>query len=361
MLNIDRLRLTNPERIDDSSEILWKALVIAQESADTAEIAFCLHAYGRSLSWSLKLTAAISIFDQTLAYCERIKDDFYLAYTYYRLSFCYSILGNSQVALENTRRGLEIARRIGNDYVIAWNLDSQAFALIKMGRLDDAIQNFKEEIPIRERLGDQQGIVWAIAWQGLVTFYLGNFQKALNLSRTAVETARELNDQASIGLAYAVHGWVLASLGRNPDGKRFSAEALLLLTGSNLTAWAVAQFAWVYTHCQDGDLQSVKENFLSALQRYWELNNHRLVVSMLPVWGCVLAREDKFNEAAELLSLTLHHPSRYRGWLDKDPLVFMLAAMLRADLGEEQFMQAWQRGRQLDFEQVIANVLAGEL
>lgn len=360
MLNIDRLRLTNPERIDDSSEILRKALAIAQESGETAEIAFCLHAYGRSLSWSLKLTTAISIFDQTLAYCARIKDDFYLAYTYYRLSFCYSILGNSQVALENTRRGLEIARRIGNDYVIAWNLDSQAFALIKMGRLDEAIQNFNEEIPIRERLGDQQGIVWAIAWQGLITFYLGNFQKALNLSRTAVETARTLNDQASIGLAYAVHGWVLASLGRYPDGKRFSAEALLLLTGSNLTAWAVAQIAWAYTHCQDGDIQAVKENFLSALQRNWEFNHHRLVVSMLPVWCFVLARESKHEEALELLSLALHHPARYRGWLEQELLIPELKTLLADAISERNYSAAWGRGQQLDLELVINKIL-GEI
>ncbi len=64
-----------------------------------------------------------------------------------------------------------------------------------------------------------------------------------------------------------------------------------------------------------------------------------------------------FAHAVELLALAFTHPKSATGWMEKWPLLTRLRESLLNDLGEETFNAAWERGKQLDLETVVGELL----
>jgi predicted ATPase/DNA-binding CsgD family transcriptional regulator len=361
MLNIDKLRVTNPDRIENSRAVILACLEAAQRNDEQAEIAFCLHALGRSLSWTRDFSEAISIFERTIEYCDQIGDDFYKAYSYYRIGFCSHLMGNLEQARESNETGLLIARKTGNDYVAAWILDSQGLILHTLGQIDKADEYLREEIQIRERLGDKQGIAWATAYLGLMTFFQGQFQDAKKYSLTAIEYSEDINYQAVLGLAYSIHGWILAGLGDYTTARSYSEKALELYTVSTVTNYGIAKFALAYSTCLNGDIQLAKVHYCDAIREFQHIGNEHKIVSSLVVMAVILAREGKYVTATELLALALNHPVRLRGWVERELLVDELMTILHKAMDAGDFARAWDHGKQLEYEMIVENFVHGNL
>jgi hypothetical protein len=59
----------------------------------------------------------------------------------------------------------------------------------------------------------------------------------------------------------------------------------------------------------------------------------------------------------ELLALAFHHPASPRGLLEKWLLFIRLRAELEAELGPEIYAAAWERGRALDFQAALTELM----
>jgi hypothetical protein len=78
----------------------------------------------------------------------------------------------------------------------------------------------------------------------------------------------------------------------------------------------------------------------------------------LALLGMHWADEGEHVRAAEMLGLALSHPAAPRGWLDRWPLLAQKQILLRAELGAEAYDAAWERGRSLDWDVAVEQVLA---
>jgi hypothetical protein len=65
----------------------------------------------------------------------------------------------------------------------------------------------------------------------------------------------------------------------------------------------------------------------------------------------------RHERAAELLSLYVHHPDTPPWALQRDALVTSLHTRLQTELDSTAFNAAWERGKQLDLDTVIAALL----
>jgi tetratricopeptide (TPR) repeat protein len=356
MLKIDKYRVVDLDALKGAGKIIESCLGVARQSGDKSEIAYCNYALGRAEMWMQNVSNAISIFEESLDYSEQINDDFLTAYIYYRLGFCYYLQGEQNKSIDCSEQGLEIARRTGNHYVAAWILNGLAGLIVALGRLEESKQCLLDAISINEELEDKQGAAWSTANLGLLTFRQGKFIEALEISKAAIDLSRDFRDRATTGLTLAVHAWILAGMGETSQSRSFAEEALSQ-GGISHYVPVIARFALAYSACLDGDFKLVKENLFFAIREFQQRGYNNSVISCLPIVAMVLVNEGRNEEATELLALTLTHPMRFSGWLEKDLLVSVLSKKLKDVLDEDTYSAAWDRGKQLDFDTVVQKII----
>jgi DNA-binding CsgD family transcriptional regulator len=108
----------------------------------------------------------------------------------------------------------------------------------------------------------------------------------------------------------------------------------------------------------EGEYQAARRHFQTLLKRTMATSNRPLCLAIcLPVGVLMLAHEGEKQRAVELLGLAFSHPMSATGWLEKWPLLTRLSTQLEAELGVETYTMAWERGKTLELEAVIAGML----
>jgi ATP/maltotriose-dependent transcriptional regulator MalT len=77
----------------------------------------------------------------------------------------------------------------------------------------------------------------------------------------------------------------------------------------------------------------------------------------LPLAATLTARATQPERAVELLGLAYAAPPALTGWLEKWPLLNRVRYQLEAQLGEEAFNAAWERGQAMSLEAVVGTLL----
>jgi hypothetical protein len=85
------------------------------------------------------------------------------------------------------------------------------------------------------------------------------------------------------------------------------------------------------------------------------------MTACLPAAAMIMAQEGHAERAVELVALALQQPQMAVGWLKKWPLLADFQATLRESLGEDVYQTAWERGKTLEIEAIVADLLQTEV
>jgi predicted ATPase/DNA-binding CsgD family transcriptional regulator len=361
MIHIDMARSKDRREVEEAKQGIVDALSVAREREDLFEIMFCLNGVGRADMWLNNLGLARSTLEDALKMAERLHEEFYQAYILFRLGLCSVFMGDREASLRYSRKGLEIARKTGNLYVAAWCLSTIGTRLAKAGELASAIESHREAIRIHDELGDRQGSVWDKAFLALDHFYEGEFQRANRICRGALAEAREISHPGTLGMVLAIYSRIQVEV-NDVQGAIRSAEEALPLTEARPLGPGAARFGLAYATCIDGDPQVVREHITYAIPYFYRFFGYiGDTLGCLAVVGMLLAREDRFRRATELLGLIESHPSRPAGWLDRSWIVAELRDRLSSALDDEAYRRAWEQGSRLELDSVMANITGGKL
>ncbi|MBZ0277330.1 MAG: hypothetical protein K8I60_14390, partial [Anaerolineae bacterium] len=72
--------------------------------------------------------------------------------------------------------------------------------------------------------------------------------------------------------------------------------------------------------------------------------------------ACVYAHDGQPERALELLGLAIRHPLSPEWWGEREPLVLRLLDELKNALSPEVYAEAWERGKALDLDAVVAEL-----
>jgi predicted ATPase len=360
MLNIDLIRLSQPDLLQPAIENIELALSIARQYSDNAEIAFCIFALGRANMYIGKRLEAITLFEESLDQFIQLGDLFYQGYTRYRIALCYEFLQDIKQAVEHSRLALKTLRSSGNHYVTAWALILLSGHVSELDSIEEGIKYHREALAIWDELEDTQGKAWGTTLQALFTFYLGKFKAAKKLSKQGILFSNDVRHQPTTWWVNSIHALILAGSGDYYRAKEFGDEAQRAL-GPTLTYPTFATLALAYANCIDGDLQSVKVSIQEAIRGLWRNNYSNTVVNGLSVLSMILLRENRPEKAQEVFALVLHEPLRLNGWWDQDPLVREVERRLREALSEEAYAEASARGKNLDLKGFVEDVLENRI
>lgn len=105
------------------------------------------------------------------------------------------------------------------------------------------------------------------------------------------------------------------------------------------------------------DYHSAKAHVSSALTAATALRVPAFMTLCLPVAAIILAHEADTERALELIALASTHAASTPAWMKKWPTLAQLQADLRDELGEEACHELWERGRLLDLDTAVQQLL----
>jgi DNA-binding CsgD family transcriptional regulator len=90
----------------------------------------------------------------------------------------------------------------------------------------------------------------------------------------------------------------------------------------------------------------------------WGIMTQTMLASLLalPAQAVVMAHRGFSERGVELLGLAFRFPSSLTGWMSNWPLLTRLRTDLEAELGPEKYAAAWERGKGLNLDTVIADL-----
>lgn len=325
------------------------ALDVAQCQGNDAEIAFCLLERGMHYAHRLDFAHALSDLQGSLNIYRCLEDRFWMARSVEFLAWTAETSGDWDAANEHINLGLRLARELGNQYYQHRFLFYAGWAACYYGRYEDAERELQEASAIAKVMGFRVLAADSAGSFGFLAFLRGDFQQARAWITEDLEAVVQVKALGEQGFAMIVLAHIACVEENYHEGKQYAEEALALVKPHPprerfiarvlaMAACGLGEYDQARTHLR---MLLVQETCPGA--RLW----------FIPACAILLARDGNLERAAELLGLSFTHPSSATGWLEQWPLLTRLRVQLAAQLGEQAYTAAWERGSHLGLDTVI--------
>lgn len=207
----------------------------------------------------------------------------------------------------------------------------------------------------KEALGTKTTLM--AAWRSLM---MGDFENASALAENIAhaEHPKKPEEEAT---AFALMG-ILA--GVNEDYARSSELTTAGVNlvqhqpdGQSIIAQSFCNISLAITKCGDGDYQLATEAITKAVQLASEMRIPAFIMLCLPVASIILAHEAEFEKAVQIAALAYTHPASTPTWMQNWRLLMDSLTAMRAELGDEEFGQAWDQGTKSSLDAVLEDVM----
>ena len=141
-----------------------------------------------------------------------------------------------------------------------------------------------------------------------------------------------------------------------PRSQQLLQEARFLAIDGVKAGWSELGLAMLA--CGRDDFASAREHLQKMLAQQPVLGSYYIAPCFL-VMALILMDEGDVVSGIEIISLTLHHPEiAIMARLSEEwPLVSRIQTRVKANLGENVYATAWERGKLLSFDNVVQSLL----
>ena len=341
---------------------IGKALTIAQQRDDVTEIGLGLCAMGNIARANNRIDVALDYHEQSLIYFRQLDDPFYTADALAQLAACYQAIGDFEKSQYYGNQSLDLRKEI-DDYIgIFWCLIMQASHLLWVGAYDEARHSLSEALNVI--LADNADNEFALpharanrfcnqlacTWLGIIALLQGDHETA--------QMCYEVVDPGELQLTKFIGNYsplLLPGLYTTLNGNYATGKQLLSWVHAGLVNewWLDTPFSeWglALVHVGLGNMDQAQEHIKVVLQVGLSQHSNMLLSLALPIQALILARQGDNQRAIALLGLAFNPSGSATRWMEKWPLLDRLMAQLKAELGENAFAEAWDRGSKLDLE-----------
>ncbi len=266
-------------------------------------------------------------------------------------------LGEYDMARSELERSLELHRSTGNPTGIANCLDHLGVVARDTGDHETARRCFQESYERFQNLGIPLMRAYVTNHLGGAIAQSDGFEKAIPYFEQSIALGQELGERRIV--AYTRFDWSSFLLGKGDlpaarlmlEQSLASFQAVQDAFGSILTQVALAQIA-----VQSGENSKARQLYSEALHASREINNLRLVSSVLLEWGQMLSTTDPELSVA-IFSFVQTLPA------DVSEVTFNIGeqlASIQTRLAPEVFAVAQKRGQTATLEQIADRLLLGD-
>jgi len=264
--------------------------------------------------------ATVAFAEESLAICREVRDKPGIASALIKLGNAATEAGDYPTASGFLEEALTIWRELEDKHGTARALISLGWTALRPGDTHLANERLEEALALSRELGDTRSIGFELSGLGEVAMRQGDYARATRLIEESLELRRQLGNKWGVGVSLGMLSWVAM---REGDWDR-----------------AVARL---------GESLEVRREIGDKGGSAWCLE--RLAE--------VALAQGKPEKAVRLLSAASAQRMSIGSVIDPvdQPEYESMRTSLRAELGEEKFVVAWNEGRALTLEQAIAYAL----
>jgi tetratricopeptide (TPR) repeat protein len=225
---------------------------------------------------------------------------------------------------EAGRKIFKIATEIDDKWLLAVSLIQPGMSAFRQQDYGEARRHMEASLEEFEALGDAIYSSFPLLGLGNVSFALGEYTQANEYYLRCLKTAKELG-----------FGWAIV------NATRYLGRVALSM----------------------GETVEARAYILQSLRLAEEIGYSRYTTYLLYYFARVRVAEDSSERAVELLALVLQQPASRQGRVEGGRIrdsVQDLLATLEAELSPEIYAAAWERGRTLELEEAVAQILRAQ-
>lgn len=307
----------------DSAEARSKeALSLCRDLGATRDVSLSLNNLGWVAMFRGEFDRARALYQDSLDLRREGKDKRGSAFALTNLGWAECYRGNYARASDLLQEALEILERLDDNQLIAWNYDVRALVSNAVGDLVHAAAAATESVGLWREVGNKEGLAHALCTLARVRIDQGDLESATNLIEEAVPIIREVDDRWDFALALRIRGRIAH--------KKQEASRAMGWYRKSLKTSAEIGAKWGVATC------------LEAIASVCRPDDPERSVRLLA--------------AAETLRAKLNapRPAHIQNKHERD------VGLLRQELGEETFQDAWEEGKTLETGDAVALALGGD-
>ncbi|MEK6256276.1 MAG: protein kinase [Chloroflexota bacterium] len=338
-----------------NKEPLEKALELARKHEDAWGEALIMQALGYLLSFiENNYKNSVSMYHKSVAGFDKLGDKFYWARSLIFFGNQSHELEKEELGISLIQQSLEITRQIGDRFGSARALGYIGLRLFNEGKMTEAQSYYKESFTLLHQLGDL--IPYAnLNWQlGLIYEFSGNFDESRRVANEIIEIGKEMNISYPIINGFSILADIEIRLENYDKAQEIFEEVKGLTPSKHYLFWF--DILQGFLSLAQGNLKAGEEYFYGNLDRVPSAVDKSI---FLQLWLFILAEQEKKEEAVEIMSFIENYKAQLSQIaLEGYPWYQRLRTELEASLSPEEHAAAYERGKALELDEIVAGINA---
>jgi tetratricopeptide (TPR) repeat protein len=249
-------------------------------------------------------------------------------------------------------KGLARAREHQNRPGSARALELLGYVAAREGKRQAAETYARESLAIYRELGDRQGVAEVHTVLGTAAAFTGDYDRGEEHIRAALAIHREIGDRGGVARRLNFIGYTLLRRSRLEEAVPYL-EASLSISREigETTLYALSNLAFI--QARTGQNEAAWRTWREALAESVSLGVAASIPANLAVAAVWLAEAGQYDRAAELVGLALDRALDVEPQIESEPAL----VILRQALSDDELEAAMARGRELDLDAVVAELL----
>ena len=338
--------------------VTQESLSLAATTRDTWLLAEAHLGFGYSCIGAKKMNDADSHFQRSLELYSEISNPFGMAWAYYFGGYVSAALGRTEEFYQKTLKAYHLFSKIENKFGMAQVLVNLGAHSRGNGDWQLAEQHRREALMLHRDIGLAPQIVYSLSLLIEVLLNIGNFDEAKYLSRDAIAMSDKLSKNYEGVAPLDISLSLIAGLnGDYEEAHRLAQEAYTIAQmKANMFLTAQANQILGLALCGIGRFEAAIEHLIVSLKVDLSMGNFPDFLRCVAAFAQIEAHHGKSERATELLGLVFEHPIQI-AWLGQHGRVVELREHLKAELGDDDYLAAWERGKSLDLKVVVQELL----
>lgn len=343
-------------RDDEARPLIQKALGLFDEVKNQRWQAVALVNLGMIEHSASRYAVAESYFRRALKLYKEIGDRRGIGEALNRLGGTVYWYGKYQEALEFNHKAYELFSELGNPKGAADALVLCAMAENALGKYDAAREHLDAAFEIRGRLGNMADIADVQQILAINAIFRRDYDVALQYIEQSYHIAQSMTDDGTARFRFLVlSGMAYADAGQFDKAIPVLEEGLSLKAGHGMY-WALAQglallgHSYISTDRVDEGLAMLRQ----SLEHSVRIRTHDWAMLAVAQSSWAIALRGNPINGVEYISYVMNSPNSQKYIMDR---VQFFLDRIRPLLTEPEFAVAWERGKTLTYEDVVAGVL----
>jgi predicted ATPase/DNA-binding CsgD family transcriptional regulator len=276
-------------------------------------------------------------------------------------SYFMGWLGLAEGGYEITEESATILEQLNHPRALVFAYYSSGVNAYFLNRFAEEAQAINKMVEIATELEDKWLLASVLFGPSMVALIQDDYDKARRLAESNLELYEEIGNVIGPTMPLIVLGYAALGRGELEEAREFYLRCLKISqeTGFPYGIQTATKYLCKVT-LSLGDLVEAEKYLFQSLRITKEIGFVRDIVNLLYEYARLHVARGNSEDATELLALVIRHPAsqQYRvieGRIRESAKD--LLAELEADLSPEIYTAALERGRELDLDGVIENIL----